>query len=701
MKSTILAALLKPIKNIAAPASLLIAGNLFLYQSAFIYKSSSSSFNYSYINHLTILIPLFLFTFILFLLPSLALYKKPNWQKFYIAFLTGLALSMWVAPLFKGSDGVLDGKTFLITTDVGYLIINSIILGTIWALGALLSWFQLKKMNLFLLFINLISIVSVISLIITLNVSNQQNTQEKQSIENYTQFSKEKNVLVILLDTFQSDFFKELLKKNPAWIEKFQGFTYFQEALSVSPTTYLAIASIHSGEVYKKGKLVSSFYEEVENNKSFMLAHKQQGYKTFILNPYLYWPKKICCSTEDYIQNGKLGVLRETSLLFDFSLFRSLPHFLKPVIYKEGKWFSRQLVEWGTPRAGASNYALEILASHLKTNSTQPTIKFIHTYASHPPAIFDQNGNRRDAPWYRESAIEQDQFAMSFVLKVLDALKAKKIYDQTAVFIIADHGARLAPQNGSPLNYAATPLVLFKPFNSHDPLQFSRKLVALSDIPQTICSATNDCGNFNYKGANMMSSNIPKRKLKFNYYEWNDTQFKGNEKALINEFEISGPPRDPASWKLVNDTLPPLKKIILYDDQDFFNYTGIGWEPPEKDWGTDEKHKNVYFRWTAGPFAELYLPLKPKKDAHIELSAKTVHKNQKFEVFANKQYIGKFDVNDNKLNTIKFVIPKSIIGNQPTHIVFKFNVWKKYQDIATENRYLAVAFSGDIKIESK
>jgi hypothetical protein len=51
------------------------------------------------------------------------------------------------------------------------------------------------------------------------------------------QFSPEKNVLIIVLDGFQGDVFQEIIDESPQYRKRFDGFTYYRDALGGYPVT--------------------------------------------------------------------------------------------------------------------------------------------------------------------------------------------------------------------------------------------------------------------------------------------------------------------------------------------------------------------------------------------------------------------------------------------------------------------------------
>ncbi len=63
-------------------------------------------------------------------------------------------------------------------------------------------------------------------------------------------FSKRKNVILLVLDTFQTDIFAEIVTESPEIAKPFEGFTYFRNSLGGYPFSELSIALMLTGRYY-------------------------------------------------------------------------------------------------------------------------------------------------------------------------------------------------------------------------------------------------------------------------------------------------------------------------------------------------------------------------------------------------------------------------------------------------------------------
>ena len=89
--------------------------------------------------------------------------------------------------------------------------------------------------------------------------------------------SKDKNVIVFVLDMFDENYFKEIFRENPWCAEELDGFTFFRNATCGYSTTGGSIPFMLTGEYYENDKTyheyldeafdkASPFYEELKKN---------------------------------------------------------------------------------------------------------------------------------------------------------------------------------------------------------------------------------------------------------------------------------------------------------------------------------------------------------------------------------------------------------------------------------------------------
>ena len=63
-------------------------------------------------------------------------------------------------------------------------------------------------------------------------------------------FSKENNVIILMLDTFQSDVFQEIIVEDESYKDIFEGFIYYRDTLCGFPTTIASAPNFLTGQYF-------------------------------------------------------------------------------------------------------------------------------------------------------------------------------------------------------------------------------------------------------------------------------------------------------------------------------------------------------------------------------------------------------------------------------------------------------------------
>lgn len=534
---------------LTAPASAalaLLCGLVFVFKPAQMFDANAPFFYYGFAQIALLLVPAFLVSF--GALAWLAARGAPRWQQALAAALGGLALAAWINATFVPSPGgALDGRTLLVPLDEQRDALNALLYAFVALAGAAAAgWRPLLARRFFAALFLVLAAQTV-----WIAASHGHGWRPAGDERRLARLSSEKNVLVFLLDGFQSDFFAEIVEREPALAQPFDGFTYFANAVGPAPTTYLALPVIHSGAPYREGERLRDTYRRSVEEGSFMARLARSGYDARLVNAILnYCPAGVICEHEGPLVRGRMETLAEAAaFLVDLGIFRLVPDAFKPLVYAEGAWMTvRPLAE---ERALTSNRLLELFARSLHVDAGRaPVARFMHLFNTHAPARLDAACQPVwNLPWVRETAMAQDRCAVSKLGEVVRALQALGTYDRTAIVVLADHGAGL-PRDTKPGGWtwgaAASPLLLVKPFGAHGPLTQSARVVGLADVAASVCAWTGDCRM--ESGADVLGASREKPRYPFFAYFWRHEYWLAEAVPIFERYELSGPPRDPASW---------------------------------------------------------------------------------------------------------------------------------------------------------
>jgi hypothetical protein len=356
-------------------------------------------------------------------------------------------------------------------------------------------------------------------------------------------FSNQANVLVIVLDTFQSDFFAQLLQGDEFAAKLPPGFTYYRNAVAHYPVTYLSLPSILTSRTPARrpgaGEIVQAMQGSVPSRLS------GQGWQSTLLT---FSPERLKCGrlSEHFSCHSQLEMAsilageqagaraqrrrtEDARAVLRMAAFRSATHYLKPWLYDGGRWrlpdpfpaapdLSRADPQiWQDTRRDIDIF--NGLIANAAADAAAPTFKFLHFFGVHNPSSIgaDCRWNGMDNPTAefadllgaafrgREVAVDAAACMMSLVFDLLDRLDRLGVYDASHILVIGDHGRPATPvaleyarpridgvQNnrgqaevkGSATN--GVPLFLVKPPGARTALTVSDQPVALCDIPRTI-----------------------------------------------------------------------------------------------------------------------------------------------------------------------------------------------------------------------
>ncbi|WP_343089342.1 sulfatase-like hydrolase/transferase [Methanocalculus natronophilus] len=503
-----------------------------------------------------------------------------------VAIVFALGLLFWIqGHILVWDYGVLDGRA-IIWED--YLI-NGIIDSVIWI--ALLALALFKGPS----FYKHIALASVLLLVIQGGglVAEVYQAPDEPEWKSYAigyddeamfEFSSEQNVIILVLDMFQSDLFQEIIDEDPEYREMFDGFTFYRNAVGGHPTTYPSVTYILTGKHYDNSIPIQEHIKNSFLENSIPKAIKESGYRVDLyplFGPEIYLGEEIASSVGikqqsevDRVVDGQKGA----SELRELTLFRYLPHIFKRYFHTipfvdlgNGDDLHRDVIFYNT------------LVSDTSVSDNNKVFKFYHIWGAHAPYTLNSQLHKEDLPQNRSGAKEQAKAALKISGGLIDQLRKHDIYDNSMIFIIADHGN---PGGSIGLNYqplsgvdsineylvdkrvitSGIPLMLVKPFDSDGELIISDAPVTLGDIPQTIASELQL--SYEFPGQSILSISEPEERERwYYYYFWSKEYFDLSREYLppMTQYTITGHSWLPSSWKPTYRVYTP-GEVIQYQD---------------------------------------------------------------------------------------------------------------------------------------
>jgi hypothetical protein len=411
-------------------------------------------------------------------------------------------------------------------------------------------------------------------------------------------FSPEKNVLLLVLDEFQSDVFAEIIGREPGSAALFDGFTYFKDCVGSYMCTSAAIPFIMTGQYYYNNEPRSGYLRRAYASHSIPQVLEANGFRSDMVTRPGFADTVVQLRPEPEPRAARRPswrtMLPDQAFLVDIAWFRCAPHFVKPLVYRRQDWllsrWARRLSapegdrrpsgrEAASASGGFKGFGRELVQlnldfgfvnrfhDHADLSSPEPVFKYYHWNAVHVPLRFDENFRIVYRESNRASYTSQAKACLKMVRIVLDKLKELGVYDRTLVIILSDHGSGRTPDmfvnpvhddysrflaNGDPhgnfhfSKSRGAVLLLVKPFLGRGVMKTSLAPVSHLDVAPTIFSELGiDARDFSGESVFTVAE-TDSRKRFFYAFRW-DGDHNEFLQPLV-EYAITGNCWNDASW---------------------------------------------------------------------------------------------------------------------------------------------------------
>lgn len=382
-----------------------------------------------------------------------------------------------------------------------------------------------------------------------------------------------KNILVLLLDRADGYTMHQILSDEQR--AHFSGFIDFTNATSSNGSTLPTLTSVIAGEHYtayniNSREIQDTLRDEIARGYAGILNRfHQAGFDTralldFPTDPAHLYP--LLDSTQNILFDSPyrgLYITQESQTLplnqlISFGIFRLSTFKLRRDIYRRGAWLF-------IPAYLQTNYSqiyyalrpiseMRALTKHTTANATAPTFTFIHNSITHNPYALNEQcsfdatdfGSPNDEAFgLPQGHYNSEKCALMWITQMLDRLKELGVYDNTQIFITADHGAQ---GKQLPINRNYHIPLFYKPFNAKGAMVQDPRLIANYDIPRIYCANLKQgCPNV---APNILES-YPARKevITFDSKGWRFEDHKSNAFVLDNFSKVTGNIYELKNWR--------------------------------------------------------------------------------------------------------------------------------------------------------
>jgi hypothetical protein len=388
-----------------------------------------------------------------------------------------------------------------------------------------------------------------------------------------TRFSGQKNVVHIVMDGFQSDIFEQIIDDptNADIRKQLQGFTLFPDNLGAYPYTQMTVPAMLSGRLYRNNVPVADFLDNVFSGDTILNAAFDAGFEVDIAAPIAL--KNVYSHARHSNAYGIIGrdnateedyIRHDAAKLIDLSLFRVVPHFAKPLIYRDQRWIfqsSMRSAAYFHRQYFSDLRFLQRLTDRMTADRDKPVYKLIHVMLSHRPTVGDErceySGHRHTN---RVNVTVHARCGLMRVVDVLQRMRDLGIYEQSLIVLMGDHGAwvpvdSLMNEEVNPAGVnkmwvaIATPMLAIKPPGVMGNIRVSAAPTSVVDVSVTIANMLGLDGEFGGTPVFSIRQDAPRERRHLIYKYGSNPHAEGYLFPML-EYRVDGSPLDASAWHL-------------------------------------------------------------------------------------------------------------------------------------------------------
>ena len=581
--------------------------------------------------------------------------------------------------------GVMDGKTIDWNSYHGYAITSIVLIAVFATIALALILFAKEKVLKIAKVISMMLTAIMLISTTTLLIQNKDVfTVEKDLVctdEGLYEFSENQNVIVIILDTFDSNYFDKILELNGSEVtDTLKDFTYYRNTVGSYPTTKGALPYIVTGLWNENEVPWKEYLSDAYGESEFLNFLEDNDYEIGLYTEQPF-------ANEDYrdfsnIMNKKTVVDNKFGFLtkmLELVSFNYMPHQLKQYFYITGDAFdsfyalddSTSVYDYHI----VSNYA-ELCDIEFSVTDSNSVFKIIHFDGTHAPATFNAELEECEGVTVNDEAMGN----ITYLNKYFDMLKEYDLYEKTPIIVMADHGCGYG--------ISQSPLFMIKNIGEeHGTLQISDVAMSheyLSDIFISLASGETVDEDFieAYDGAT--------NGRRFLNYSWDDS-WKADYLPSITEYTFyTSNSIEDAEVSFTYDYLVGNGYEYLLGDEltfgkngnsDVYRYLGFSGNEPE-------------YTWTSGYKSGIVLVPDDNCNSNLLLTMNFgTLSTQTVSIYCNYNFVTEFTADGTKERQI--VIPSEYYTNEGyinLTFVLRTAITPEELGISGDKRILALSF---------
>ena len=266
------------------------------------------------------------------------------------------------------------------------------------------------------------------------------------NFDGFSDFSSEKNVVVFIVDRFDSSYYDEFVEMHPDFFSKLDGFTYYNDYTTLHSRTYPAVASILTEYENDFSSTRIDYFQKAYANGGAIKRLHDNGYK---INLYTkeYYAYDNAAVMESYVDNiaGVTGYYIDEYFLLAADMVRLsfsdyLPFAAKWTMgYMKTSEFNAH-AKYTLENSTQYDSDLKVVKDHMEgsefvTVEDKGQFTFIHLDGCHTPLKYDKEWNEN---WSHDT---ETAILLNFeiIFNYIEQMKMLGIYESSTIVITGDH----------------------------------------------------------------------------------------------------------------------------------------------------------------------------------------------------------------------------------------------------------------------
>ena len=358
----------------------------------------------------------------------------------------GLGVALYIQGNYMVMDyGVLDGKAIEWGEYTTYGILSTLV----WVLCVVISIIlNVKKSEVFekvikwgSMFILAIQVSTLAVLVLTSKFEVSDNAEF--TTKNEFLLSKNKNVIVFVVDSLDTQYTNAMLSEFPEIETIFKDFTYYNDVLGMGPTTRGSLPLILTGETYLNEQPFKDFLQDAYQNGYVAQAAKKSGYEmdVYTSKQFAVPLSKESITNLETAENKLVELPAFLQSYYKLIGFRYMPHYIKEhflISYNEFEQYKSLEGELEVYSSQNLTFYNGFCEKGLQADRESSVIKVYHLTGTHPPFNMDENINKVTTE--ETSGSKQARGCFRIIEEYIEQMKKLGVYDSSAIMIMADHG---------------------------------------------------------------------------------------------------------------------------------------------------------------------------------------------------------------------------------------------------------------------